>query len=106
MTATAELRLAFHKGQVPEIHTIHIEQIERVEIGLPAVEHEVVELGAALVVEADNLTVEDAVLDLQVSPNRLGQLLEPLVRVSLPGDQFAVAVLDVGQGAEAVRQVT
>ncbi len=45
-----ELRLAFHKGQVSEIHTIHIEHIESVEVGLTSVEHEVVEVRAALVV--------------------------------------------------------
>ncbi len=68
----AELRLAFDEGQIPKVDTIHIEQIERVEVGLPAVEHEVVELGAALVVEAHDLAVEDGVGGVQVGGDPLG----------------------------------
>ncbi len=54
--------------------------------------HAVIELRPALVVEADDLTVEDAALDLQLGSDRLTEIGEPPVDVALPRDQFAVSM--------------
>ena len=41
-------------------------------------------------------------MDLQVTRDGLAEISEPPVDVTFPRDQLAVAVIDVGQGAEPV----
>ena len=65
-------------------------------------EHEVVEPRAALVVEAHDLPVEDRAGGLQVSCDALAEIGEPPIDVVFPGDELAMAVVDVGQLSEPV----
>ncbi len=67
-----------------EILPIQPEQVEGVEVGLAAAEHEVIELRSPLLVETDDLAVQDRVLCFELSGYGAPQALESLVDVPLP----------------------
>jgi hypothetical protein len=90
------------RRQSSKILSIHKQQIEREEHAVAPAEQQVVEHGAACVIDTGDFAIEHGALDAQMLADPLRQILEVAKGVAVAGDEIALALLDVGEGAEAV----
>ena len=81
--------------------SIEPQQVESVERWRTAARKQLIKLTDAVGIEADDFTVENCILYRQFV-ERFLQRLEGLEVVQVPRDQFAFAIVDVGERPEAV----
>jgi hypothetical protein len=96
------IRFRSISGSVQKVFSIQVKQVECDEHTLPFSENQVSEGRPAGFVEACNLAVEHRAFDSKMQSDPGSQFRESPEDVSISGDQFAFAGLDVGKRAEAV----
>jgi hypothetical protein len=89
-------------GSGPQVLTVQIKQIERNENTLAVPEDQITKRRSAGFIETANLTIENGALDFQVFRNPGGELGEAMEGVAVSRHQFALALVDMRQCAEAV----
>ena len=89
-------------GSVRRSFPFRYKQVKRDEDTLPFSENQISKGRPAGFVEAGDLAVENGVFDSKMFGDPGRQLRESAEHVSISGDQFAFAVLDMGESAEAV----
>ena len=92
---------ALYQRKLSQITTVEVQQIEGVENWGAATEEKFIEDAPAFRVQADQFAVDHRILYFQLG-EIFPQALETFVRVSLPRDEFAVAIPDMRQCAEAI----
>jgi hypothetical protein len=98
---SAQLFLALYQGELSQVVIIQVEQIKRVKGWAPTAEKKFVEDAPAFRIQAHQFAVDHRVLHLQLR-EIVAEVLKTFVRVPLARDQFAIAIPDVRECAEAV----
>lgn len=95
--------LSHEQGQCSQVSPIERERIEGAEMGRPTAEHQGVEVGSSVTIEADNLTVQDGGPGTD-RPSNLTIHIRPLLQlVAVAAHQAALTILDVRERAKAVQ---
>ena len=95
-----ELSLALDQRLVAQVMPIDPQQIERIEHGFALTAQELVELAHTILVQAHDFAIENRTLHGQLRHNSPEGLEAEILQ--LAGDELALAVLEVGDSAEAV----
>jgi hypothetical protein len=90
------------QGQVTQVLAIAEQQIKGVVARLTSAKQQVCELRSARLIQANDFPIEHGILGTTLQRKSKIQSWEGLELISVAGDQLAMAVFDVCQGAKAV----
>jgi hypothetical protein len=97
-----EHRFSLDKWQSPQVLSIQKQQIERDEHALTPAEQQISEQWTATFIDTRDLAIEHCTFNAKMFSDPVGKIREPAKRVSVSGDQFALAVFDVSKRSKAV----
>ncbi len=97
-----QLGFTLDERKLPQIVSIQPQQVERVEKRAGSARHQLVELGAPLPVETDDLAIQHRFRRGEVSFDRERQGLELVETVTVARDQSRAGAIHIGDGAKAV----
>jgi hypothetical protein len=95
-------RFPLDERQPAKILSVQVQQVECEEQAFPPPEQQVVEHRPAWVIDAGDLAIDDGILDAQVLADPLREILEIAEGVAIPGNEIALAVLDLGERPETI----
>ena len=80
----------------------NVQRVKRDEHALLTAEKQITKYRSARIIDTCDLAINNSVLDAQVFSDPLCEILEVAERLSIARDEVALAVVDVGEGANAV----
>ena len=95
-------RFPLDQRQCPQVLAIQKQQIEGEEHTLAPAKQRVIEHRPARIIDTGKLAINNRILHTQVFGYPLYKVFKIAERVAVAGDEFALAILDIGKRPEAI----